>query len=276
MNATAAVADALRFIRSRTDVSPRVGIVLGSGLAPLVRRLEAAISIPLAEIPHFPVGAVEGHAQSLALARWAGVPVAVLAGRAHVYEGFSAAEVALPVRTLIRLGAQVLILTNAAGAVNVNYRPGELLLVEDHLNLTGANPLTGPHEEGLGPRFPDLTEAYDPRLRELAEKVCWKAGVAVRKGVYAAFAGPSYETPAEIRMARTLGADVVGMSTVHEVIAARQMGARVLALACIANKAAGVTRQPLSHAEVLAAAAQVREAVADVLERLLPALASEP
>ena len=243
MSLDSALAEALRVLRERIgSASPQVGLVLGSGFAPLARAVEGATSLGFSEIPHFPVGAVEGHTQRLVWGRWGGVPVAVLAGRAHLYEGFSARQLALPVRALVRLGVRTLILTNAAGAVNVNYRPGELVLLTDHLNLTGQNPLTGPHDESLGPRFPDLTEAYDPRLREVAEKACWKAGVTARLGVYAAFAGPSYETPAEIRMARALGADVVGMSTVHEVIAARQMGARVLAIACVSQQ--GGRRHP--------------------------------
>lgn len=267
--------EAARFVQARAALRPSCGIVLGSGLGPLARSLDRATRIPMGEIPGFPVGRVEGHGSELLVGSWHGLPVAVLSGRPHLYEGFSAAEVAFPVRLLARLGARALLLTSAVGSANVNYRAGDLVVVQDHLNLSGANPLVGAPEEALGPRFPDMTEAYDPQLRELAEKACWKVGATVRKGVLAAFAGPSYETPAEVKMARTLGADVVGMSIVHEVIAARQMGLRVLALSCVTNMAAGILKAPLSHAEVLATAAKTRQALADALAHILPALAKE-
>jgi purine-nucleoside phosphorylase len=184
--------------------------------------------------------------------------------------------VVFPVRVLGRLGVKVLVLTNAAGSVNVNYKPGELMVLEDHINLMGMNPLIGPNEESLGERFFDMTEAYDPRLREIAERACWKAAVTVRKGVYLAVTGPSYETPAEIRMARALGADAVGMSTVPEVIAARHMGIRVLAISCITNMAAGVTRQKLDYREVLEVGHRVRAGLLEVLGRIIVEAAKEP
>jgi purine-nucleoside phosphorylase len=275
MSQTAKIEEAARFVQSRSPLKPSLGVVLGSGLGVLAREVERVQRVPLAEIPHMPVGRVQGHGQELVLGLWRGVPVAVLTGRAHLYEGFSAQEVALPVRVLAKLGVRALIVTNASGSVNVNYRPGELVVLEDHINLMGANPLSGPHEDALGERFPDMSEAYDPWLREIAEKACWKAGATVRRGIYLAFAGPSYETPAEIRMARTLGADVVGMSTVPEVIAARQCGLRVLAISCITNMAAGVLKKPLAHAEVLANTGKSRAALADILATVIQTAAQE-
>ena len=210
--------EAVRAIESRTPLRPTVGLVLGSGLGAFARTLDKATAIPYREIPHFPVSTAVGHAGELVIGTSGGVPVAVMAGRAHYYEGYPLAQVVFPVRVLGRFGVKTIILTNAAGSVNVNYKPGELMVIDDHINYMGAHPLIGPNDEQIGPRFFDMTEAYDPRLREIAEKACWKAGVPVRHGVYIAFSGPSYETPAEIRMCRTLGADAVGMSTVPEEI----------------------------------------------------------
>jgi purine-nucleoside phosphorylase len=210
------------------------------------------------------------------LGRSQGVPLAVMAGRVHLYEGYSAAQVAFPVRVLARLGVKTLILTNAAGGVNVNYKPGELVVLEDHINLTGHNPLIGPNPDELGPRFPDMTDVYDQGLREIAEKACWKAGVPVRKGVYLGLTGPSYETPAEIRMARTLGADVVGMSTVLEAIAARHMGVRCLGISCVTNMAAGVLKKKIHHQEVLDVGEQVKQGLLEVLGQIVQAAARLP
>jgi purine-nucleoside phosphorylase len=192
-----------------------------------------------------------------------------MSGRVHYYEGYRPDQVVFPVRVLARLGVKVLVLTNAAGSVNVNYKPGELMVISDHINMMGVNPLVGPNEEQLGLRFFDMSDAYDPALREIAEKACWKAGVTVRHGVYVAVAGPSYETPAEIRAFRTLGADAVGMSTVPEVIAARHMGLRVLAISCITNLAAGVSKKKLDHLEVLEVGRKVQASLADVLARII-------
>jgi purine-nucleoside phosphorylase len=275
MSLLARIDEAAHAIGSRSALRPSVGLVLGTGLAPLARGVERATRIPLTQVPHFPVGRTEGQGSELVLGSLGGACVATFTGRPHIYEGFSAQEVAFPVRVLAKLGVRVLILTNAAGSINVNYRPGELVVLTDHINLMGANPLSGAHEDGLGPRFPDMSEAYDPRLREIAEKACWKAGVTVRHGVYLAVAGPSYETPAEVQMGRSLGADVVGMSTVPEVIAARQCGLRVLAISCITNMAAGVLKKPLTHDEVLASASKVRTALADVLGATIAAIARE-
>ncbi len=198
-----------------------------------------------------------------------------MAGRVHLYEGYSVQQVVFPIRVLARMGVKTLIMTNAAGSVNVNYKPGELMIISDHINFMGVNPLIGPNEDALGLRFFDMTEPYDPILGELAEKACSKVGMTVRKGVYIAFTGPSYETPAEIKMARAMGADAVGMSTVPEVIAARHMGVRVLGISCITNMAAGVLKKKLDHHEVLDTAEKVREGLIDVLTRLIQDVAKQ-
>lgn len=263
------VAEAVRHVMGRTSLEPVVGLVLGSGMDAFARSLSDAAVIPYGEIPHFPTSTAIGHAGELVIGRSQGVPVAVMAGRAHYYEGYTLEQVVFPVRVLGRLGVRILVLTNAAGGVNVNFRPGELMIIEDHINLMGGNPMIGPNEEQLGQRFFDMTEAYDAELRQIAEKACWSAGVPVRKGVYIALTGPSYETPAEIRMARTLGADAVGMSTVPEVIAARHMGIRVLGISCITNMAAGVSKKKLDHREVLEVAERVKAGLQDVLGRII-------
>ena len=248
--------------------------MLGSGLGAFAEALDGASRIPFAEIPHLPASTVAGHAGVLVLGLSGGIPVAVLQGRIHFYEGHSLQDVVFPVRVLGRLGVTTLVLTNAAGAVNRTYAPGDLMIVEDHVNLIG-NPLVGPNLEALGPRFPDMSEAYDRRLRDLAEAACASAGVRSQRGVYLALTGPSYETPAEIRMARTLGADAVGMSTAPETVAARHMGIRVVALSCISNLAAGVSSGPLDHHEVLATTERVRASLLAVLARLVAQAAEE-
>lgn len=229
---------------------PAVGVVLGSGLGALADAVQGT-AIPYADIPGFAASTVPGHAGRLVIGRLEGRPVAVFQGRFHLYEGYDPADVTFPVRVLRELGAATLIVTNAAGAVNPDFRPGDLMLIADHINLTGRNPLVGVGDERLGPRFPDMTNAYDPELRSLARRVGEALGIALREGVYAGLLGPSYETPAEIRMLRVLGADAVGMSTVAEVIVARQVGLRVLGVSCLTNMAAGILPQPLSHEEVL-------------------------
>jgi purine-nucleoside phosphorylase len=261
--------EAVRFIQSKTALRPSIGLVLGSGLGAFARSLEKATAIPYGEIPRFPVSTAIGHSGELVLGHCQGVPVAVMSGRAHYYEGYTMQQVVFPVRVLGRMGVKTLILTNAAGSVNVNYKPGELMVLGDHINLMGGNPMIGPNEDQLGQRFFDMSEAYDPHLREIAEKACWKAGVTVRKGVYLALAGPSYETPAEIKMLRTLGADAVGMSTVPEAIAARHMGIRILGISCITNMAAGVSKKPLDHREVLEVGEKATAALIDVLGRIV-------
>ena len=265
--------EAVRAVESRTALRPKIGLVLGSGLGAFAETLEHATAIPYGEIPHFPVSTAIGHTGALVIGLRAGVPVAVMAGRVHYYEGYSPAEVVFPVRVLGRYGVTTLVLTNAAGTVNPDFRPGELMVIEDHINYMGMNPLVGPNDDALGLRFFDLSEAYDPELRQIAAAAGAAAGVTVRKGVYIAFTGPSYETPAEIRMARTLGADAVGMSTVPEVIAARHMGIRVLGLSCITNMAAGVIKQKLNHLEVLEVGERVKAGLLDVLTRIVKAAA---
>ena len=261
--------EAVRAIEARTSLRPAIGLVLGSGLGAFAQTLDQAAAIPYREIPHFPVSTAIGHAGELVVGTSGGVPVAVMAGRVHHYEGYSLQDVVFPVRVLGRFGVKTLILTNAAGSVNVSYQPGELMVIDDHINYMGGHPLIGPNEEELGPRFFDMTEAYDPQLREIAEKACAQAGVPVQHGVYIAFTGPSYETPAEIRMARTLGADAVGMSTVPEVLAARHMGMRVLGISCVTNMGAGILKKKLDHREVLEVGERVKAGLMDVLGRVI-------
>jgi purine-nucleoside phosphorylase len=265
----AQLAEASQAILGKTALRPQVGLVLGSGLGAFAKSLEGAVAIPYAQIPHFPRSTAIGHEGELAIGSVQGVPVAVMNGRVHYYEGYTLQQVVFPVRVLGKLGVKILILTNAAGAVNVNFRPGELMLISDHVNFMGGNPCMGPNEDSLGLRFFDMTEPYDPKLREIAEKACWKAGVQARHGVYVAFTGPSYETSAEIRASRAIGADAVGMSTVPETIAARHMGIRVLGISCITNMAAGVLKKPLDHREVLEVGEKVKAGLIDVLTRVI-------
>jgi purine-nucleoside phosphorylase len=267
--------EAVAVVHDRTPLQPRIGAVLGSGLGAFADALDDRVVIPFDEIPHVPPSTVSGHAGALVVGRAGGVPLAVLKGRIHFYEGRPLADVVFPVRVLGRLGVRALVLTNAAGAINPAYQPGELMILRDHINLLG-NPLVGPNDNELGPRFPDMTEAYDPDLREIAARACAAAGITAHEGVYIAMSGPSYETPAEIRMARTLGADAVGMSTVPEVIAARHVGMRVLALSCLTNLAAGVSRTPLDHRDVLVVADRLRSTLLDVLTRVVTEAREEP
>ncbi|MGC8794069.1 MAG: purine-nucleoside phosphorylase [Bryobacteraceae bacterium] len=266
--------EAVAFLRQRSNARPHVGVVLGSGLGGFAERLVERCEIRYAEIPHWPVATAEGHAGRLILGRLRDLEVAVMAGRAHLYEGYRPDQVVFGVRVLGRLGAKLLVLTNAAGGINPAFRRGLLVLISDHINLQGANPLVGPNDDSLGPRFPDMTEAYPERLRRVARETASELGIALAEGVYAAMLGPSYETPAEIRFLRTIGADLVGMSTVPEVIAARHMGIAVLAISCVTNMAAGLAPGPLSHREVLETGEMVRENLTRLLEALLPRLAA--
>jgi purine-nucleoside phosphorylase len=249
------------WVRGRTELRPVVGVVLGSGLGALADRLEGAVSIPYEEIPEFPAVSVAGHAGRLVVGTLGGVPVAAMQGRVHAYEGWSAEDLTFGVRLLAATGVRAMLVTNAAGAVNPALAPGDLVRITDQLNLTGLNPLTGPNDDRIGPRFPDMSQPYDPQLGALLDASAVRLGIALGAGVYAGVAGPSYETPAEIRMLRTLGADLVGMSTVLEVIAARHAGIRVAAVSLVTNLAAGLAGKPLSHAEVLAAGEGARDRV---------------
>ncbi len=275
MSLAACLDEAAAHVRSRSPLRPAVGVVLGSGLGAFADALEERSVLPFAEVPHFPASTVAGHGGALVLGRCAGVPVAVMKGRVHFYEGYSLADVVFPVRVLGRLGVGTLVVTNAAGGINPLFTPGQLMVIEDHINLLG-NPLVGPNDDALGPRFPDMSEAYDRRLRDVAQAACEAVGVPCQRGVYVAMTGPSYETPAEIRMARVLGADAVGMSTVPEVIAARHAGMRVAGLSCITNMAAGVSDHKLDHREVLETGQRVTAALLQVLARIVAEAAKQP
>jgi purine-nucleoside phosphorylase len=250
-------------------------LILGSGLGAFADELTDAARIPYAQIPSFPRSTAIGHAGQLVIGKAGGVPVAVMQGRVHLYEGYSASEVAFPVRVLGRMGVRSVILTNAAGGINVEYGQGALVVLRDHINLQGQNPLTGANDERFGPRFPDMSYTYAKRYREIALEEAKRLGIAPREGVYAALAGPSYETPAEIRYLRTIGADLVGMSTVPEAIAARHMGMEVLAISCVTNMAAGVIDQPLNHEEVLETGRRVMGQFVALLRAVLPRMAAE-
>ena len=281
----AAIDAAARAIRAALPrrAAPRVGVILGSGLGAWADRLSGAVTIPYARLPGFPVSRVVGHAGNLVYGRAghdpavasSGVEVLAMQGRVHFYEGHDLATVVLPVRALIAAGCSTLVITNASGGVNTSLRPGELVLLADHINLMGGTPLRGPNDERVGPRFPDMTDAYDLELRQLAALAGADIGLVLRECVYAGSPGPQYETPAEVRMLRALGADLAGMSTVPEVIAARHMGARVLGISCVTNLAAGVTGEKLSHEEVTATAARVRETFVRLLDRILVRVAAD-
>jgi purine-nucleoside phosphorylase len=245
-------------VRSASTTIPDVAIVLGSGLGSFASSLGSAVSIPYADIPNWPVSSVVGHEGRLVIGEIAGRRVAALSGRAHFYEGHDLRTVTFATRVLGVLGVKTLVLTNAAGGINTAFAPGDLMVIDDHINLLGSNPLVGPNDERFGVRFPDLTHVYSRRLRRLADDTAAAQGIALRHGVYAACHGPSYETPAEVRYLRLIGADAVGMSTVPEAIVARHMGIEVLGISCITNFAAGVLPQPLDHAEVLETAQRVR------------------
>ncbi len=259
-------------ITKRCSVIPRVAIVLGSGLGAFGDQIDDRVVIPYPDILGMPVPRVQGHAGQLVLGHVGDVPVVIMQGRAHMYEGFSAQESVFGVRLMLRLGAQYVIITNAAGGISELFATGDLMLISDHINLTGQNCLLGPNDENLGPRFPDMTSAYDPELNALAERLAVEHGQRLRKGVYAGVLGPCYETPAEIRMLQRIGAHAVGMSTVQEVIAARHMGARILGISCITNMAAGISEAPLSHGEVRDTADRVAGRFAVLLNQVIAKL----
>src|SRR5579862_5745790 len=261
---------AATFILSQTKLRPQIGLVLGSGLGSFADDLTDPVRIPYGDIPGFPRSTAVGDVSLLVIGKSGDVPVAVMQGRVHLYEGYSAAEVAFPTRVLGRAGVRGLILTNAAGGINVEYGQGALVILRDHINLQGQNPLTGANDERFGPRFPDMTYAYTKRYREIALEEAKKLSIPPWEGVYAALAGPSYETPAEIRYLRAIGADLVGMSTVPEVIAARHMGIRVLAISCVTNMAAGILDKPLNHEDVLKTTERVKGDFVGLLRAVLP------
>ncbi len=251
--------ETLAFLASKLPARPRVGLILGSGLGELVKEISGPLAVPYKDIPHFPLSTVEGHAGQLVFGTLQGREVAAMQGRFHLYEGYQAKEVVYPVWVMRQLGVETLIVTNAAGGVNTEFRPGDLVLMKDHINLTGTNPLAGVNYPELGPRFPDMSEAYDPALRDLALRVAGRAGIKLGEGVYCALLGPSYETPAEIRYLRSIGGDQVGMSSALEVIAANHCGIKVLGISCITNMAAGILPVKLSHAEVMETADRIKE-----------------
>jgi len=261
-------------IRAETDLEPRVGVVLGSGLGGLADALENRVEIPYGEIPGWPVSTAVGHAGVLVLGAVDGVPIAVMRGRAHLYEGVSADRAVFGVRVLGKLGIRSLVVTNAAGGINTAYRPGELVLISDHVNLQGTSPLVGPNDEELGPRFPDMSDAYDPELRRLAREAAARLGIELREGVYAAWLGPQFETPAEIRFMRAVGSDLAGMSTVPEVIAARHMGVRCLGISVVTNMAAGVLPEKIDHGAVLEVGARAAGSLTALLRGLVPTLSA--
>lgn len=266
---------AAKFIRAKTKLRPRIAVVLGSGLGAFADELDSATRIPYARIPNFPRSTAIGHAGQLVIGKSSGVPVAVMQGRVHLYEGYLPAEVIFPMRVFARLEVCAVVITNAAGGINVSLKPGNLVILRDHINLLGRNPLTGPNDERFGPRFPDMSEAYSKPFRAIAIEEERRLGIDMHEGVYAAVPGPSYETPAEIRYLRAMGADVVGMSTVPGVIAARHMGMRVLGISCVTNMAAGVLDKPLDHDEVLETGKRVSGQFIGLLRAVLPRLESE-
>lgn len=266
------IEEAAAYIRSKGGVQPEIGLILGSGLGVLADLLEDTVSIPYSDIPHFPVSTVEGHEGELLLGTIQDRPVVLMKGRFHMYEGYGPELTAFPVRVMKQLGVGSLLVTNAAGGINTSFEPGDLMLITDHLNMTGSNPLVGSNDSALGVRFPDMSEAYSRRLRKLALETAESQGITLQQGVYAGLLGPTYETPAEIFMLRTLGAQAVGMSTVSEVIVARHSGLEVLGISCISNMAAGILDQPLSHDEVMETAEKVREKFLSLVMAVIPGM----
>ena len=263
---------AVEYLQSQLTLKPRVAVVLGSGLGAFADTLENRTSISYRDIPNWPQSTAAGHAGKLVTGTIGDFPIAVLAGRAHLYEGYTAKQAAMGIRVMAKLGVESVVLTNAAGGINPAYGPGQLVLISDHINLLGQNPLTGPNDDSLGPRFPDMSEVYSKRCREVAQEAGVSMGLALAEGVYAALPGPSYETPAEIRYLRAIGADLVGMSTVPEAIAAGHAGVKVLGISCVTNFAAGVTGQKLDHKEVLEVGERVKGTLVELLRRVAPRL----
>ncbi|OIK15507.1 purine-nucleoside phosphorylase [Bacillus sp. MUM 116] len=252
------IQNAAEFLKGKYSKTPKIGLILGSGLGVLADEIVDSVKIPYSEIPNFPISTVEGHAGQLVFGSLSGAEVVAMQGRFHYYEGYSMDKVTFPVRVMKALGVEMLIVTNAAGGVNESFTPGDLMIITDHINFMGTNPLIGPNDSKLGVRFPDMSEAYTKELRGIAKEIAGNLNIAIKEGVYVGFTGPVYETPAEIRMARVLGGDAVGMSTVPEVIVARHGGLKVLGISCITNMAAGILDQPLSHDEVIETTEKVK------------------
>ncbi len=266
---------AAKFVLSRTKLRPRVAMVLGSGLGGLADGLAGATRIPYGKIPSFPRSTVQGHEGTLVIGKHGSVPLAVMLGRVHLYEGYSAREITFPMRLFFQMGIKAAIVTNAAGAINIDYGQGALVAIRDHINLQGTNPLMGRNDERFGPRFPDMTQAYYRPYRDIAAEEAKRLGIKLHEGVYAALCGPSYETPAEIRFLKTIGADLVGMSTVPSVIAAHHMGIRVLGVSCVTNMAAGMVDQEINHAEVMETGNRVRTDFVSLLHAVIPRIAAD-
>ena len=260
---------AARIVRARTKLEPRIAIVLGSGLGGFADEFDEAVGIPYEEIPGFARSTAQGHAGRLVIGKIDEVPVMAMQGRVHYYEGYSLEQVTFPIRTFKLLGVKTLILTNASGGINVQLSQGALMVINDHLNMMGDNPLRGPNDERFGPRFPDMSAVYSPALQEIVIEEAKTIGVEVRRGIYGALSGPSYETPSEIHLLRNLGADAVGMSTVPEAIVARHMDIEVLGISCITNMAAGISDEPINHEEVMATGNRVRDVFALLLQKVV-------
>ena len=269
MELTGRIYAAAEYIKACFPEIPEVGLILGSGLGDYANTLDDVIRIPYSEIPGFPVPTVPGHSGAMVFGRKAGKSVLILQGRIHYYEGLSQQEITLPVRVLAALGVKTLVLTNACGGVNLEFKPGDLMLISDHINFSGANPLIGVNLDNFGPRFPDMSDLYTESLRKAIREKAAEAGIALREGVYAMYSGPNYETPAEIRMFRILGADTVGMSTVPEALVAGQCGMQVVGISCITNMAAGVLPVKLSHAEVMETADRVHDVFQKLIDLIL-------
>jgi len=263
---------ATRIIRSRTTIEPRIAVVLGSGLGGFADDFEDAVGIPYEDIPGFVRSTAQGHAGRLVIGKVDGIPVLAMQGRVHYYEGYSLEEVTFAIRTFGLLGVKTLVLTNAAGGINVALTQGALMVISDHVNLMGVNPLVGPNDERFGPRFPDMSSVCAAELQELVVEEARAIGVEVRRGIYGALSGPSYETPAEIHLLRNLGADAVGMSTVPEAIVARHMSLEVLGISCITNMAAGISDEPINHEEVMATGDRVRATFTELLRKVIGAI----
>ena len=269
MNLSANIQEASQYLRSRVSQLPTIGLVLGSGLGDYADTLEDAVSIPYSDIPHFPIPTIQGHSGALVFGKKQGKAVVVMQGRIHYYEGKSQREITMPIRVLAALGVRKLVLTNAAGGVNTAFHPGDLMVIADHINYSGSNPLIGPNLEEFGPRFPDMSDLYTASIRAALKEKAAEAGIGLQEGVYAMYSGPNYETPAEIRMFRTLGADAVGMSTVPEALVGGHCGMDVVGISCITNMAAGVLPRKLSHGEVMETAALVHDKFQQVVDILL-------